>query len=175
MKVRDRRGSRVLTGKVDGRQYNAKRNCGTYRKQPPSSVRCRCCSLCARCGGGRDTGEDFKTKGDIADGMESLRRTLLQAVAHNAFQCWRNIEGGIGEFWRLLLKDRAHGVSCGFTMKCTFPRDHFVQNGAERKNVRAGVCVFPSDLLWRHIADRSHDHAGFGGDLDGGGIATFAR
>ena len=86
--------------------------------------------------------------------MKALCRILFQAVPHNTFHRWRNIEGSFREFRRFLFEDRAHGIGCCFTMKCAFSGDHLVNNGAEGEDVRASICVFPSDLLRGHIADR---------------------
>ena len=93
--------------------------------------------------------------------MKALCGILFQAVPDNTFQRWRNIESSFGEFWWLLFEDGAHGVGCGFSMKCTFPRDHLVKNGAEGKDVRASICILAPDLLGGHITHRAHDDARF--------------
>src|SRR5208283_4066218 len=56
--------------------------------------------------------------------------------------------------------NRRHGFRGGGLLKSALARQHFIEDGAECKNVRAMIGALTADLLWGHIADSAHDHAG---------------
>ena len=123
---------------------------------------------------GGDVGHRFEVERQVASRMETLRRILLQAVAHDALEPGRNIARGFGQLGRLFVQDRAHGVGGAVAMERALARNHLVENCAEGENVGLGYRRLAAHLLGRHVADGAHDHAGFGGDLHGHGIAGFA-
>ena len=62
----------------------------------------------------------------------------------------------------VFVQNRDHGFRRSWFAKRPFPRDHLVENCAERKDVRAVVGIPSAHLLRRHIAHGSHHHARFG-------------
>ena len=67
----------------------------------------------------------------------------------------------IAEIGRIFFEDRRHGLGRGVATKGALAGDHFVEHGAESKNVGAGIDGSATDLLGSHIAGGAHDNSGF--------------
>ena len=128
--------------------------------------------LRTRLAAGGNLGQRFQVKRQITGRLESLRGVLFQAVPRDPFEARRNTARRLGQFRRFFLKDRAHGVGRGFAVKRAFAGNHFVENGAEGKNVRPVIDRLTAHLLGRHVPGRSHHHACFGRHLKGGGVSA---
>src|SRR5208282_3968267 len=102
----------------------------------------------------------FESEGKIGGGLEALLRAFVEATVHDALQAsgksWNEIENVGGIF----AENRRHGFRGGGLLKSALARQHFIEDGAECKNVRAMIGALTADLLWGHIADSAHDHAG---------------
>ena len=107
--------------------------------------------------------------------MKSLRRIFFQAVADNSLQAGRDIARGFGKFGDFFFQNRAHGVGGRLAVEGTLAGNHFVQDGAEGKDVGTGVGGFTAHLLGRHVADSAHDQTGFGSRLHGWRVGAVGR
>ena len=92
----------------------------------------------------RGPGQCIQGEGEILGGLEALLGLLLQAAAHDALQSRRD--------------GMVH-----LAVEGALPRNHFVEHGAEGKNVGARIDNRAAHLLRSHIADGAHHYAGFGG------------
>ena len=110
-----------------------------------------------RCGGARRFAEG---EGDVARRLEALLRPLLEAVTHDPLEGRRDPRVRSREPARLLLEDRVHRFDRGVAAKGPLPRQHLVENRSEGKDVREVIRGQSAHLLGRHVANRSHDHAG---------------
>ena len=141
-------------GRGDGRfgkVVHGKRNGGQHagRGHDPGQARAAG-SGCRRCGSGRLL-DEIPDVGNVAD---ALFRILLQASTEQASQ-HRRRRGEVGRF----LHDRRECFGDIVTGEGTTPRHHFVQDAAERPDVRAFVGRAPARLLRRHVGGRAENHA----------------
>ena len=86
------------------------------------------------------------------------------AVMNDAFQCRRNSLVSFRKIGGVFSEDRANRVGCGLAAECTSPGQHLVQDRAKGEDVRAMVCLLPSQLFRRHVAYCAHDSARIGVD-----------
>ena len=63
-----------------------------------------------------------------------------------------------------------HGFNRGLAAEGPFAREHLVKNRAETEKIGAVVGVLSLHLLRRHVADRTHHHAGLGLRGQGRGV-----
>ena len=66
---------------------------------------------------------------------------------------------GCRQLRRLVGENRAHRLDGGIAAECAFPRQHLVQDRAERKDVGSLVRRPAADLFGRHISNGSKDGA----------------
>ena len=59
----------------------------------------------------------------------------------------------------MVAQDRRKSLTGGTASKGALAGEHFVQDAAEGEDVAAGIGRLAGNLLRRHIADRSDDHA----------------
>ena len=88
--------------------------------------------------------------------VEATVGILPQATGNDPLK----VAGNVGAGRRRVLVD--HGSQRGdarVAAKCGAASDHFVENGAERKHIRARVDRLSLGLLGRHVCDGSDDRA----------------
>src|SRR5215510_1568660 len=91
--------------------------------------------------------------------MESLFGILFQTMPNYALKRGRHVLIALRQIGRIFFQDRAHRLSCGFTVKSSLAGEHLVEDRSERKDVRAMIYWTTSHLLRRHVPDCSHDHS----------------
>src|ERR1019366_4482260 len=67
--------------------------------------------------------------------LEALLRVLFQTAMHHPLHGLWNICDDLRNPRRVLVQDRAHRVRRSRLLERSFPRQHFIQNRAEGKNV----------------------------------------
>src|SRR5262249_42316282 len=85
-----------------------------------------------------------------------------QTPPHDHFQLRTDLIFRLRELRRLFLQDRVHHLDGRIAVKGALPGEHFVKDHAEREDVRAMIRLLSSHLLWRHVTDRTHNHARIG-------------
>ena len=79
--------------------------------------------------------------------MESLLRTLFETAVDNPLHGgWRQ-RHELRNTWRFFVQDGGHRFRGGRFLKRALSREHFVENRAESKNVRAMIGRFSPHLL----------------------------
>src|SRR5262249_49408965 len=78
------------------------------------------------------------------------------------------------QLWRLFLQDRVHHLDGRITAKGPPPGDHFVEDHAEREDVRAMIRILAAHLLRRHVTDRAHNHPRIGDPFLRGRVLVYA-
>jgi len=68
-----------------------------------------------------------------------------------------------GKLGRLVFQNRGHGLDASVAAKRARAREHFVENCAERENVRAEIGGLATNLLGRHVSCRAKYDAGESG------------
>ena len=125
-----------------------------------------------------DTGalpeSDFERKRHIARRLESFDDVLLETVTDDAIERGRNVCACAVELRRIFLQDRRHRVGSRVAFERSSAGQHFVQHGAERKEVRASIDRLSANLLGRHVADRAHHRAGIGSRRENGRLSRGA-
>ncbi len=104
----------------------------------------------------------FQIEREVVGRVEALLGTLLEAVAHDALEPRLDVLVRGRKIRRLLAEDRRHRLGSGFAVKRARARQHLVEDGAERKDVRACVGRLSLHLLRGHVAERPHHDAGLG-------------
>ena len=104
-------------------------------------------------------GGGFERERQIARGLKPRRRTLLQTAIDDAHERGRNLALGGRQVRRMVLDDGRHRVHRGLAVERALAREHLVEHGAERKDVRAMIGRHAAHLLGRHVADRAEHHA----------------
>ena len=99
---------------------------------------------------------------EVVRRVEPLLGVFLQAVADDPLEAGGDRLVRDGEIRRIFLEDRGHRLARRVGVERALAREHLVEDGAEREDVRARVGGLALDLLGRHVADRAHDHAGLG-------------
>ena len=94
--------------------------------------------------------------------VEALLGILLEAVPHDAVEARRDVLVGRREVRRVLPQDGRHRLRRRLAVEGARARDHLVENGAEREDVRARIGLLSLDLLGRHVAERAEHDAGLG-------------
>lgn len=65
----------------------------------------------------------------------------------DACQPHRNVLLRLAERRRFSFQDRAHGIGSSVAVESTFAADHFVQDGAQAKNVGTGIRSLSPNLF----------------------------
>ena len=94
--------------------------------------------------------------------VEALLGALLEAVADDPVECGRDVLIRDGDLRRVLSQDRRHRLGGRVALEGAAAGEHLVEDRAEGEDVRARVGGLALDLLGRHVAERSQDHAGLG-------------
>src|SRR5208337_4570477 len=87
----------------------------------------------------------------------------LDDALQSGGKIWNEIEN-VG--W-IFAENRRLGFGGGGLLKGALAREHFVEDGAKSKDVRAVIGALAADLLRGHIADGTHDNAWFRDAADG--------
>ena len=95
---------------------------------------------------------------EVAGRLEPLRRVLLEAPADDAIE--GGMDGARRQLGRLGLENGGHGLDRGVAAERPRSREHLVQHGAEREDVRPEVRRLAAHLLGRHVSGRSEHRAG---------------
>ncbi len=132
------------------------------RDSPSTSPRSRLRPSRRDSGRLRETGNRLQGEREVAGGLESLARALLEAVRDDALESGRKLRPGGREVRRVGLQNRAHRLDGRVSGECSLPGEHLVEDRAERKNVAPLVDHRAPHLLRRHVADGSHHGAGLG-------------
>ena len=85
--------------------------------------------------------------------------TLLETAIDDARERRRNVPLGGGQVRRIFFEDRRHRVDRRLAAERALARQHLVEHGAEREDVRAMIGRPAAHLLGRHVADRAEHHA----------------
>lgn len=80
----------------------------------------------------------------------------------NALQGGSRVGQKLRDWRRIFAQNRRHGFLRSRLAKSSRAGEHFVENGAKGKDVRAMVDGLSAHLLRGHVADGAHDHAGLG-------------
>src|SRR5207245_6341055 len=91
----------------------------------------------------------------ISRGLKPLLAILLQAPRHNFCERGGKCLTRFIQSSRLIPQNRGKRLCRGIAAEWTFPAEHFVQRGSQRKDVRARVDRPAAHLLGRHVADRA--------------------
>jgi hypothetical protein len=102
----------------------------------------------------------FEREPEIAGGLKSLGRVLLETTIDDARERRWDVPFGHRQIRRILFEDRGHRVRCRLTVERAASREHLVEHRPERKDVGAMIRGHPADLLRRHVAERAQDDAG---------------
>jgi hypothetical protein len=92
--------------------------------------------------------------------VETVRGPLLETTTHDGRNPGRELVGAAPG--RVLPEDRDQGLSRRPLPKGRLPREHLVEDGPEREDVRALVGGQPLSLLGRHVGNSPEDGAGRG-------------
>ena len=98
----------------------------------------------------------------IAHRLEPFVRVLLEACGDNAIQ--RRSECGVRKFDRLRAAARGSPQSGrpAWRLECAATREHFIEQAAERPDVRARIDLAPFDLFGRHVIKGAENGTGSG-------------
>ena len=103
---------------------------------------------------GGSSRDRFDRELQVARFLEAVRRIFLQAPPDDPLQTGRDVaDARLREFGRIDRQDRVHRFDRGAGAKGAPARQHFVEDGAERKNVRPMISRQAPDLLRRHVSD----------------------
>src|SRR5262245_48533671 len=91
-------------------------------------------------------------------------------MADDAVESWRQLGAGARENWRIGLQDRRHRLGDRLALERAPPSEHLIEDGAERKQIGAGIDGLSPDLFRSHVASgtqhgariRSSDSLSFG-------------
>src|SRR5207249_4960826 len=117
--------------------------------------------------------DSFQRERYVPRVLEPLIWLLFEASPHDALERRRDLRAA-GEFGRVFLQDRAHRVGGRPPLEGACAREHFVENRAQSKDVRALIYCLSARLLGRHVAESPHDDAGCC-RLGRGGEASLLR
>ena len=95
----------------------------------------------------------------VAGRLKAFGGVLLQTVPYDAIEGRREIRARRRQLWRVLLQDRIERLDGRLTREGALSRDHLVEHDTQREEIGAPIDLLSSDLLRRHVASRSHDHA----------------
>ena len=111
----------------------------------------------------RHARERLEVEGEVVGRVKARLGILLEAVVDDALEAGVDLAVRRRELGRLPHEDRRHGRGRGVAVEGALPREHLVQDGAEREDVGTRVGRAAAHLLGGHVAERSEDHAGLGG------------
>ncbi len=97
--------------------------------------------------------------GDIVRAVGSVVGRLCQALPHQAVERGGRKRLERGDGCRFTLQDRAHQADDARALERPLPRDHLVDDGAQRPEVRPRIRRPPLQLLRRHVLKGADDHA----------------
>ena len=116
--------------------------------------------------------DSFKRERGVSRGLESLLRTLFQAVAHHAVKGRGHPISG-GKIGRLVCQDRVEGFDRRVTFERPLAGEHLVEHGAKAEDIRPVIDALPPHLLGRHVAHRAEHEAGIGLGALGQSVAAL--
>ncbi len=99
---------------------------------------------------------------DVLRGLETVFRSLLQAVLDEQIEGGRRCRG-LARLGGIVAQDRGHRLGRRVPVERLPARQHLVENHPERENVGTVIDAQALDLLGRHVVERSHDGARFRG------------
>ena len=86
-------------------------------------------------------------------------RVLGEACLHDMVQRGRGHGFKRGHRCRVMLEDLGDEASLTLPLERLLTRDHLVDHGPERKDVRPGVSLLAFELLWGHVLESAEDGA----------------
>ena len=107
----------------------------------------------------RASRERLEREGKVESGLKPRGRVLLETTAYEAVEA-RLAEAG--QVSRLLAQHRGHRFRGCLALKRHAAGDQLIEDGAERKDVRAMIGRKATHLLGRHVGHGAHQHAGRG-------------
>ncbi len=107
----------------------------------------------------RRAGERLEGEGEVARGLETVLRALLEAVQHEALERCGERRGEIGQGRWVLPQDGGQGLGHGVPDERPLPAQHFVEHAAQGEEVGARVRPLSHRLLRGHVAGGSQHRA----------------
>src|SRR5436190_10419976 len=102
----------------------------------------------------------FEVDSNILRGLVTKIRILLETLSRYRFERFRNIASKFTEGFLFGMNNLVDDLGRGRTRKWRLAGNHFVEDHAERKDIRAMIDFFAESLLRTHVLRRSHDLAG---------------
>src|SRR5713101_1370737 len=93
----------------------------------------------------------------VTSRLETLLGILFQAVKHDAIKRGRDLRIGGEQIGGIFLENGTRCVRGSRPLKGATARKHFVEHGAEGKNVGTRISRLSAHLFWRHITSRAQD------------------
>jgi hypothetical protein len=123
---------------------------------PPRGVDNRC----ARWRRGRQVdGHAAQGAADISEGLEPRGGIFREQTLEQRVERPRNRRNPIVKISDRLVEDGREGRICARSNERVCTRKRFIQENAEREDIRPSIRRFPQNLFWGHIGRRTSEHS----------------